>query len=50
MIIGTVAKANVLMHLTFDEKEAEHICEDLAYIIEMGYNVMTMFGDITWEE
>lgn len=50
MVIGKVSRGNVLMHLTFDEEEAEEICESLVNIIEMGYNIVAMFGDPEWED
>jgi len=54
MVVGEVIRNQVMMHMTFDEEEAEYLATVLYDALERGYAIMDFFdykdeGDIEWE-
>ena len=47
---GQVAKAQVPMIMTFDEKNAEFIVEHLGEALESAYKIIHMFGEFDYED
>jgi hypothetical protein len=44
MTVGVIIKHNVPMIVTFNEQEVEEIAYSLAAVIEMSFNVVSMFS------
>ena len=54
-MIGTVARNQVLMFMSFDEEHVEFVAESLAHSMEMAYNTWSFFSEDDpevdpWEE
>jgi hypothetical protein len=44
MTVGVIIKHNVPMIVTFNEQDVEEIAYSLAAVIEMSFNVVSMFS------
>lgn len=55
MVVGTVARNQVLMFMSFDEEAVEFVTESLAHSLEIAYQTWSFFseddsGVDPWEE